>query len=222
VAIETTGSATTGGGRAVSLDACVSKFARTVTPCLTGATREQVPSSERVPSVPSVPAPLHACFDAEPVAPGHARRLAIIVLRGLGCDDALIDNVALTVSELASNAVRHAASPFSLWVHVENASVHVSVRDHAPLLTTVPNGGLNPRPLHGLGLIDAVAARWGVDGTHDGKIVWVELCAARDLPQATGSSTPDVARLTSTGGADTGSEAGVLTTSGHGGPGRLR
>jgi hypothetical protein len=222
LAIETTGSATTGGGRAASLDACDSKFARTVTPCLAGAIRERVPSAERVPSVPSIPAPLRACFNAEHIAPGHARRLTIIVLRGLGCDDALIDDVALTVSELASNAVRHAASPFSLSVRVQNTTVHVSVQDHAPLLTNVPNGGLTPRPLHGLGLIDAVAARWGVDGTHDGKIVWVELRAARDLPQATGSSTPGVVRLTSTVGADTGSEAGVLTTSGHGGPGRLR
>jgi hypothetical protein len=216
MAIETTDLATAGGGRVVELSGRDHKSVRAVTPCLASAT------CEGVPCAPSGVAPLHARFNAEPIAPGHARRLAIVVLRGLGCDDVLIDDVALTVSELASNAVRHAASPFSLMVRVEDASVHVSIRDHAPLLTTGPNGGLTPQPLHGLGLIDTIAARWGVDGTHDGKIVWVELRAARDLPQATGSSTAGVVRLTSTIGADTGGDASVLTTSGHGGPGRLR
>jgi len=118
---------------------------------------------------------LHASFPAQPDAPGQARRLVVAALQRWGYEDVLVGDVALIVSELASNAVRHAASPFALVVRVEDAIVNVSVRDYTPPLATAPNGGLTSRPLHGLGLIDAIAARWEVMATPDGKVVSAQL-----------------------------------------------
>jgi hypothetical protein len=47
-------------------------------------------------------------------SPGRARGLVIEAMRGWGYDDALVDEVALVLSELASNAVIHARSQFSI------------------------------------------------------------------------------------------------------------
>lgn len=118
---------------------------------------------------------ISAAFPAERASPGRARRLVVDALRRWGSGDALVNDVALMVSELATNAVRHASSSFSVNVRAHGSVLCVGVQDGAPLLATLPDGGLTPQPLHGLSLIDALSTRWGVDGTHDGKIVWAEL-----------------------------------------------
>lgn len=118
---------------------------------------------------------ISAAFPAEPDSPGRARRLVVDALRRWGRQETLVNDVALVVSELASNAVRHASSAFSVTVRARGGSLHIAVQDGAALETTRSDGGLAPQPLHGLGLIDALATQWGVDGTHDGKVVWAEL-----------------------------------------------
>jgi hypothetical protein len=118
---------------------------------------------------------LTASFPAERDAPGRARRLTVGALRRWGHNDELIDDAALVLSELASNAVIHAGSPFSIVVRSQGPTLRVAVEDVRPLAGAQPDGGLVVLPEHGLAVIEALAARWGSDGTPHGKVVWAEL-----------------------------------------------
>ena len=113
-------------------------------------------------------------FLAERDAPGRARRLVAVALRLRGHDRALVDHATLVLSELATNAVLHAGSPFAVKVRLDHATLRIAVRDASPL-SELRGGGLVPRAGHGLGLIEALATRWGVEGGSDGKVVWAEL-----------------------------------------------
>jgi Histidine kinase-like ATPase domain len=116
-----------------------------------------------------------APFDAGADAPRRARRLVVDALRQWGAADRLVGDVALLVSELATNAVRHADSCFSVTVRTCGATLRIAVRDGAPLAGTAHEAWLIPQPLHGLSVVDALCLRWGVEDTRHGKIVWAEL-----------------------------------------------
>jgi hypothetical protein len=133
---------------------------------------------------------------AERDAPGRARRLVVAALRRWGLDEALVQDAALVLSELATNAVVHARSPFSVAVHLDDAKLRIAVQDACPLTASggrddpihptggpsagpglIPRAGhdLIPRTGHGLGLTEEISTRWGIDGFSDGKVVWAEL-----------------------------------------------
>jgi anti-sigma regulatory factor (Ser/Thr protein kinase) len=116
-----------------------------------------------------------AKFAAERDAPGHARRLVIAALQQWGCRDALVQDAALVLTELATNAVLHAASPFSISVRLHESALRVAVQDACPFTAAIQDHGLIPRSGHGLDLIDALSARWGMESASDGKVVWAEL-----------------------------------------------
>jgi len=105
-------------------------------------------------------------------APAAARHFAVDAVRRLGAAD-LADDAALVVTELAANAVVHAHTGFTVDLAVGQDVLRISVRDASPL----PAGpGLPAAPLHGLGAVDALASRWGVEPLGpSGKSVWVEL-----------------------------------------------
>jgi anti-sigma regulatory factor (Ser/Thr protein kinase) len=134
------------------------------------------PDGEQLPADSSKQDELAAEFPARLEAPGQARRLLIGALRRWGHDESLVQDAALVLTELASNAMRHAGTSFSIAVRAEASVLRIAVRDESPLAATVRNGELAP-PLatHGLGVIDAVAADWGVESTPDGKVVWAQL-----------------------------------------------
>lgn len=115
---------------------------------------------------------LAASFPAEDRAPGEARRLLVRTLRELGCAGTVVDAAALVLSELASNAVRHARSPFAIDVAIHTRSLRLAVRDGS---SPSAAEGLIVIPTHGLAVIDALAVRWGVERVPDGKVVWAEL-----------------------------------------------
>lgn len=82
------------------------------------------------------------------------------------------DDVALIVSELVSNSVRHAGGDVTLNVDSSGPRIRIEVSDAGPgFEPDVPRrGGM------GLDIIDRLAEAWGVisDGTCT---VWVELLA---------------------------------------------
>jgi anti-sigma regulatory factor (Ser/Thr protein kinase) len=124
-------------------------------------------------------AEIRAEFPAEHNSPGDARRLVVSALRERGYDDALVDDTALVLSELASNAILHADSPFSIEIRVENSMLRIAVEDTSR--QAVARGdGLIARAGHGLGVIDVLCARWGVEENAGGKVVWAEL--AYEMP----------------------------------------
>jgi hypothetical protein len=107
-------------------------------------------------------------------APAHARHFAVGTVRGWGAGE-LADDVALVVTELAANAVVHARSGFTLALSAHQDTMRISVRDTSPLPPD-NEAVLWPAPLHGLGAVDAMAVRWGVEPLGPaGKEVWVEL-----------------------------------------------
>jgi len=119
-----------------------------------------------------------ATFPPDPDSPGRARRMAAATLRRWGHDERLVDDVSLVVSELASNAVRHAGSEFSLALQMQGPLLRVTVEDRAPLPAATADGGLTPQPPHGLRVVDSLAVSWGVEPTHGGKRVWAQLMCA--------------------------------------------
>jgi anti-sigma regulatory factor (Ser/Thr protein kinase) len=113
---------------------------------------------------------------AERASPGRARHLVVAALERWGLDDALVGDAALVLSELATNAVVHAGSRLSVAVRVEDPTLRVAVQDASPLAAGVSGEReLIARIGHGLGLIDELSTRWGVESTPDGKVVWAEL-----------------------------------------------
>jgi anti-sigma regulatory factor (Ser/Thr protein kinase) len=119
-----------------------------------------------------------ASFPATSASPAHARRMATATLRRWGYDGQLVDDASLIVSELASNAVRHARSAFSLTLRMQGQLLRVTVEDQLPLPHATPDPGLVPRPPHGLCVVDSLATGWGVESTREGKLVWAQLACA--------------------------------------------
>jgi anti-sigma regulatory factor (Ser/Thr protein kinase) len=80
-----------------------------------------------------------------------------------------IDAVALVVSELVTNAVVHARSPFVLSVEGRTGGVRISVRDGSSDGPGEPAEGL------GMRIVDHHGQRWGWQPTPDGKVVWLDV-----------------------------------------------
>ena len=83
------------------------------------------------------------------------------------------DVVLLLASELVTNAVRHAATPFEILVEVLDDQVRVAVIDgdvdHPP---EVRHPGPDDTNGRGLMLVDQLAEVWGSDRVSSGKSVW--------------------------------------------------
>jgi anti-sigma regulatory factor (Ser/Thr protein kinase) len=83
--------------------------------------------------------------------------------------DVDVDAVALLVSELATNAVVHAKTPFTVVVRTTDASVRIEVEDGSDDPPERTSRGM------GLRVTDDVASSWGWHPVPDGKAVWFEV-----------------------------------------------
>ena len=95
-------------------------------------------------------------------------------------DDALpdtcwADDVTLLVSELASNAVRHARTPFTISVGCDGTAVRVEVSDLSPELPVRRVPTVEAVTGRGLMIVEALATSWGVEPDGSGKTVWFEI-----------------------------------------------
>ncbi len=81
-------------------------------------------------------------------------------------------DVALVLSELVTNSVRHGGDSDGISVEVETSDrkIRVEVTDHGPCFTKEEprNGGM------GLDIVDQIADKWGVT-SNGGCTVWVEI-----------------------------------------------
>lgn len=108
-------------------------------------------------------------------APAAARHFAVDAVRRVGAGD-LADDTALVVTELAANAIVHAQSGFTVDIQPGRDTLRICVHDAGPVPPGAPGARLPAAPLHGLGAVDALARRWGVEPLgRGGKSVWVEL-----------------------------------------------
>ena len=87
--------------------------------------------------------------------------------------DGLVEDVELVVSELATNAVVHAGSPFTVTLGASEESVLLEVLDRAhssPTLVAVRSSETSGR---GIAIVQTVSRDWGVSElTSGGKSVW--------------------------------------------------
>jgi anti-sigma regulatory factor (Ser/Thr protein kinase) len=108
------------------------------------------------------------------VAPGTAREFVTGTIAQWGLETDLGD-VALVTSELVTNAVVHARSDVVVALTARRDCVRVEVGDRSSKYpatrqpTAAQSGG------RGLVIVAKVSARWGVEATDGGKIVWSEL-----------------------------------------------
>ena len=87
----------------------------------------------------------------------------------------LAADTALVVTELATNAVLHAGSAFSVSLALSDGAIRISVSDTLPLGADGVDQHLAAVSGHGLGVVAAMATRWGVETVPSGKAVWAEL-----------------------------------------------
>lgn len=114
-------------------------------------------------------------FPCELAAPATARRFVEQTLSRHGCQALLVHDAALAVTEMATNAVVHGRSAFSVAVEVTDEVVRIEVRDSGPMLTVAGERGPLASSGRGLRLVAAVATQWGVETAADGKMLWAEL-----------------------------------------------
>jgi anti-sigma regulatory factor (Ser/Thr protein kinase) len=111
-----------------------------------------------------------------PSRPSSAR-LARRLARGAmnGCPEPLVETAELLITELISNAVRHAGSPPILRIDVDSGTIRVAVSDSSSETPDVRHTDLEDEGGRGLFLVDSLATSWGCTPTTDGKSVWFTL-----------------------------------------------
>jgi anti-sigma regulatory factor (Ser/Thr protein kinase) len=129
-------------------------------------------------------AEIELAADAASVA--AARRFVAEFLRGVGDDDDSWAAVQL-VSELSTNAIVHAGTPFVVRVAVSDELVRIEVSDRNPALRAVQRHFSDDATTgRGLGMIEMLARSWGVEPRAGAKTVWCEL-----MRSATGDQPDD-------------------------------
>jgi anti-sigma regulatory factor (Ser/Thr protein kinase) len=86
----------------------------------------------------------------------------------------VVDRAELIASELATNAVRHTGSPYSLSITTDDTlRIEVFDRNLSPPVLQPKN----PHAIGGRGLrvIAALAREWGYQSRSNGKVVWAEI-----------------------------------------------
>ncbi len=139
-----------------------------------------LPRDAKVSVLPETSYGIKRSVPAGVKAAAEARR----VVANLPFSENARDRLALLVSELVTNAIRHAGlgagDPIDLHVASENGRVLISVKDGGPGFDPPGNGNGNgsaPAPGFGLSIVDALAEEWGVDREPEGCTVWCALNA---------------------------------------------
>ena len=114
----------------------------------------------------------HLAFEPEIGAVPEARQHVLDRCRSWGVPESDLSTIAVVVSELVTNAVRHAHTQLDVLVECEDEWVRLAVADQSLALPVRPEP--DPSQPGGLGLllIDKLAARWGVTSHTHGKSVW--------------------------------------------------
>ncbi|MFF9076076.1 ATP-binding protein [Streptomyces sp. NPDC014872] len=129
----------------------------------------------------------------EPLA--WAREMVRRLLHGW-TDQDRIDDTVLVVTELLTNAIRHAGGPVSLTLDLYEKGVTVGVVDRGRDTTVIPTAPVSllaslqdeetaeisgedlPENGQGLYLVSSFASAWGVEPAYEGKVVTAAFCLA--------------------------------------------
>lgn len=114
-------------------------------------------------------------FVPEPAAVTAARHWASAVGAAWSLPPDAAERLAFSVTELAANAVVHAASPFSVGLHYGDGRIVVTVEDLSPEPPRLLHAAPEATAGRGFALVHALSGRTGYECTADGKRVWSEL-----------------------------------------------
>lgn len=82
---------------------------------------------------------------------------------------------AQLVSELATNAVLHAATEFTVQLSRHGDTVRIGFADGSPVTPSVRHYRSDATTGRGLRLVDTMSSAWGVDTHEVGKTIWFEI-----------------------------------------------
>lgn len=127
----------------------------------------------------TVTAPIRPRRKIIPGTCDQVRQARLFVRRTLD-DCPVAEDAELLVSELATNAIAHTASgrggKFLVTVYRDRMRVRVEVMDSGSDQAPVPRPREDGTETgYGLGLVEAIAARWGHRGGPRKRVVWFEL-----------------------------------------------
>lgn len=118
-----------------------------------------------------------ARFLPELGSPAAARAFVRSELQQRDVPEPPLETAILLTSELVSNALLHARTEVDLLLIMAASGLRVEVHDSGLRRPQPSPAPVPPSATTGCGLllVAALAGRWGVDGTVDGKTVWFEL-----------------------------------------------
>lgn len=122
-------------------------------------------------------------FDPDPMCAAAARRFVVGTLEDWDLHR-FSDEAAICTAELATNAILHCRTPFTVAVRPIPEGVRIDVQDDRPDRLPVPlPPDLDPLASgttgRGLRLVSAMSCRWGYFTTDVAKTVWAELNDSR-------------------------------------------
>lgn len=118
---------------------------------------------------------MSARFRCDPHSVVEARHL--VEAAAAGCSEAVVADAALLTSELVSNVILHARTPFELLVDRTGGRLRVSVLDQSVEPPRARAPGPEDVDGRGLVLVARMSQRWGFEAHPHGKAVWFELDA---------------------------------------------
>jgi hypothetical protein len=145
----------------------------TLLPPRSYATRAAVGTAPRVEDCSEVFLPVASAIPA-------ARRFVHDVLGAMGVQHVAWD-AAVVTSELATNAVRHGASPFRASVSRVDGAVRIAVEDVAPGWPDRVVPSLSDVAGRGVVIVEALSRRTGCQPMAEGKVAWAELAVTEPV-----------------------------------------
>lgn len=138
-------------------------------------TPDDCANPEQAPTTASAAIESERQFDSYPTHVRAAREFVARMLYAHGWPVSAVDRARVVLSELATNAVLHAQTPFIVRCRVEGDAL-IEVTDWRPDSTPLV-ADPDPERVGGLGLrlVDAMATDWGVSTTPEFKVVWCRL-----------------------------------------------
>ena len=136
----------------------------------------ELPKEARLAALPEPKFGLNRSMPAGLGAPGQARS----AVAALPLNEEAREKLALLVSELVTNSIRHAGlaagDPIDLRLSTHNGHLLISVHDRGPGFD--PHGGRNgDRTGFGLAILAELTDQWGVETEADGCTVWCAMNA---------------------------------------------
>jgi anti-sigma regulatory factor (Ser/Thr protein kinase) len=141
-----------------------------------------LPSDARLYPTPSAKRSIRRVLAARPDAVGRARRALV----GLAVAETIRADIALVMSELVTNAIRHAglapSDPISVHITSDAERVRLAVRDGGPAYATPTLEDRDPLTPGGQGcvIVAALSDAWGIDREGDGCTVWCEFDVGKE------------------------------------------